>query len=107
TVHSAEHLRQVAAEFATFHWMSRMGLNIVSAIGAFVGFCVLYGGRVVRVTSRGAGRSRRRGRKMSTPVLVLPHHPRPTLPGRALGGPLEEAYGERGTMILSQSEVPT
>src|SRR5699024_12526718 len=54
TVHSAEHLRQVAAEFATFHWMSRMGLNIVSAIGAFVGFCVLYGGRVVRVTSRGA-----------------------------------------------------
>ncbi|HJB09491.1 MAG TPA: hypothetical protein H9786_02995 [Candidatus Brachybacterium merdavium] len=54
TVHSAEHLRQVAAEFATFHWMSRMGLNTVSAIGAFVGFCVLYGGRVVRVTSRGA-----------------------------------------------------
>lgn len=54
TVHSAEHLRQVAAEFATFHWMSRMGLNTVSAIGAFVGFCVLHGGRVVRVTSRGA-----------------------------------------------------
>ncbi len=54
TVHSAEHLRQVAAEFATFHWMSRMGLNTVSAIGAFVGFCVLYGGRVVRVTGRGA-----------------------------------------------------
>lgn len=44
---------------------------------------------------------------MSTPVFVLTHHPRPTLPGRALGGPLEEAYGERGTMILSQSEVPT
>src|SRR5690625_3430753 len=54
TVHSAEHLRQVAAEFATFHWMSRMGLNTVSAIGAFDGFCVMYGARVVRVTGRGA-----------------------------------------------------
>lgn len=50
-VHSAEYLRQVATEFETFHWMSRMGLNAVAAVTAFIGFLRLYRRRVLSASS--------------------------------------------------------
>jgi hypothetical protein len=40
-VHSAEYLKQVAREFETWHWRSRMGFN-TAAVAAFVGFMRLY-----------------------------------------------------------------
>jgi len=50
-VHSAEHLKQVAREFETWHWRSRMGFNTAAAVAAFVGFLRLYRHRLL---SRGA-----------------------------------------------------
>ncbi|GAA4287626.1 hypothetical protein [Georgenia daeguensis] len=41
-VHSPEYLVQVAREFETWHWRSRMGFNVVAAVGAFVGFLRVY-----------------------------------------------------------------
>ena len=41
-VHSAEYLEQVAREFETWHWRSRMGFNTAAAVCAFVGFLRLY-----------------------------------------------------------------
>ena len=50
-VHSAEYLKQVAREFETWHWRSRMGFNTAAAVAAFVGFLRLYRHRLL---SRGA-----------------------------------------------------
>ena len=41
-VHSHEYLVQVAREFETWHWRSRMGFNVVAVVGAFVGFLRVY-----------------------------------------------------------------
>ena len=41
-VHSAAYLKQVAREFETWHWRSRMGFNALAAASAFVGFLGLY-----------------------------------------------------------------
>jgi hypothetical protein len=46
-VHSAEYLKQVAREFETWHWRSRMGFNAAAAVGAFVGFMRLYRDRIL------------------------------------------------------------
>jgi hypothetical protein len=46
-VHSAEYLRQVAWEFESVHWISRMAFNTVAAVGAFVGFLRLHRDRVL------------------------------------------------------------
>lgn len=47
-VHSAEYLRQVAQEFETWHWLSRMLFNTIAAVSAFVGFLGLHKRRVLR-----------------------------------------------------------
>jgi hypothetical protein len=41
-VHSADYLEQVAREFETWHWRSRLGFNALAAVSAFVGFLRLY-----------------------------------------------------------------
>jgi hypothetical protein len=46
-VHSAEYLKQVAREFETWHWRSRMGFNAAAAVGAFMGFLRLYRHRLL------------------------------------------------------------
>ena len=46
-VHSAGYLKQVAQEFETWHWRSRMGFNAAAALGAFVGFMRLYRHRLL------------------------------------------------------------
>jgi uncharacterized membrane protein len=46
-VHSAEHLKQVAREFETWHWRSRMGFNALASVSAFVGFLRFYRDRLV------------------------------------------------------------
>jgi hypothetical protein len=46
-VHSAEYLEQVAREFETWHWRSRMGFNALAAVGAFVGFLGFYRHRLL------------------------------------------------------------
>jgi hypothetical protein len=46
-VHSAEYLKQVAREFETWHWRSRMGFNALAAVSAFVGFLRFYRRRLV------------------------------------------------------------
>lgn len=46
-VHSAEYLKQVAREFETWHWRSRMGFNALAAVSAFVGFLGLYRHRIL------------------------------------------------------------
>jgi hypothetical protein len=46
-VHSAEYLMQVAREFETWHWRSRMGFNAAAAVAAFVGFLRLYRNRLL------------------------------------------------------------
>jgi hypothetical protein len=46
-VHSAEYLKQVAREFETWHWRSRMGFNALAAVSAFVGFLRFYRHRLV------------------------------------------------------------
>lgn len=46
-VHSEEYLKQVAREFETWHWRSRMGFNALAAIGAFAGFLRLYRHRLL------------------------------------------------------------
>lgn len=53
-VHSPEYLIQVAQEFETWHWRSRMGFNGVAAVAAFVGFLRVYR---ARVTSSAPARS--------------------------------------------------
>ena len=46
-VHSAEHLKQVAWEFETWHWRSRIGFNALAAVSAFVGFLRFYRHRLL------------------------------------------------------------
>ncbi len=46
-VHSAEYLKQVAREFETWHWRSRLGFNALAAVCAFVGFLRFYRHRVL------------------------------------------------------------
>jgi hypothetical protein len=46
-VHSAEYLKQVAREFETWHWRSRMGFNALAAVSAFAGFMRLYRHRLL------------------------------------------------------------
>jgi hypothetical protein len=46
-VHSAEHLKQVAREFETWHWRSRTGFNALAAVSAFVGFLRFYRHRIL------------------------------------------------------------
>jgi hypothetical protein len=46
-VHSAEYLKQVAREFETWHWRSRMGFNALASVSAFVGFLKFYGHRIL------------------------------------------------------------
>jgi hypothetical protein len=54
--HSAEHLKQVAREFETWHWRSRMGFNTLAAVSAFVGFLTFYRHRILsRVAPSGTG----------------------------------------------------
>jgi hypothetical protein len=45
--HSVEYLKQVAREFETWHWRSRMGFNALAAVAAFVGFLRLYRHRIL------------------------------------------------------------
>jgi hypothetical protein len=52
-VHSAEYLEQVAREFETWHWRSRLGFNALAAASIFVGFLRFYGHRLL---SEGAHR---------------------------------------------------
>ncbi len=47
-VHSAEYLVQVAREFETWHWASRMVFNATAAVAAFVAFVRLHRARVLR-----------------------------------------------------------
>lgn len=47
-VHSAEYLVQVAHEFETWHWASRMGFNVVAVVAAFVAFLAVYRAHVAR-----------------------------------------------------------
>ncbi len=42
SVHDPGYLIQVAEEFQTWHWRSRMGFNTVAAIAAFAGFLGVY-----------------------------------------------------------------
>jgi hypothetical protein len=46
-VHSAEYLKQVAREFETWHWRSRMGFNALAAVTTFVGFLRIYRHRLL------------------------------------------------------------
>jgi hypothetical protein len=46
-VHSAEYLKQVAREFETWHWRSRLGFNALGAVFAFVGFLRIYRHRLL------------------------------------------------------------
>jgi hypothetical protein len=46
-VHSAEYLKQVAREFETWHWRSRMGFNTLAAVSAFAGFLGIYRHRLL------------------------------------------------------------
>jgi hypothetical protein len=45
--HSAEYLKQVAREFETWHWRSRLGFNALAAVSAFVGFLRFYRHRLL------------------------------------------------------------
>lgn len=45
-VHSAETLRQTAAEFQALHW-ARLGLNAASAVSIFIGFVAFHRRRVL------------------------------------------------------------
>ncbi|GAA4283936.1 hypothetical protein GCM10022261_14670 [Brevibacterium daeguense] len=46
-VHSAEYLQQVAHEFQTWHWRSRMLFNGIAAVSVFIGFLNLHRNRVL------------------------------------------------------------
>jgi len=46
-VHAAEYLKQVAREFETWHWRSRLGFNALAAVSAFVGFLRFYRHRLL------------------------------------------------------------
>jgi hypothetical protein len=46
-VHSAEYLKQVAREFETWHWRSRMGFNALAAVTTFVGVLRIYRHRLL------------------------------------------------------------
>jgi hypothetical protein len=52
-VHSAEYLKQVAREFETWHWRSRMGFNALAAVSAFVGFLRIYRHRLLCLCAPG------------------------------------------------------
>ena len=52
-VHSAEYLKQVAREFETWHWRSRLGFNALAAVSAFVGFLRIYRDKLVRQCALG------------------------------------------------------
>ena len=55
-VHSAEYLEQVAREFETWHWRSRMGFTTLAAVSAFVGFLGFYRHRILsQVAPSGTG----------------------------------------------------
>lgn len=59
-VHGAEYLTQVARDFETWHWRSRMGFNTVAAVAAFAGFLAVYRSRVLRAAGHplvGSGRT--------------------------------------------------
>ena len=45
-VHSADYLRQVAAEFETWHALSRLIFNTVAAVAAFAAFLNAYANRI-------------------------------------------------------------
>ncbi|MCB7137459.1 DUF1772 domain-containing protein [Cellulosimicrobium marinum] len=54
--HSPEHLADVAREFETWHWLSRMVFNTVAAVAAFVGFLRVDRARfLARAVARGGG----------------------------------------------------
>lgn len=55
-VHSAEHLRQVADEFVTWHARSRMVLNSVAAVAAFTAFVKAYRHRLLGPEATGGHR---------------------------------------------------
>jgi hypothetical protein len=46
-VHSSGYLKEVAREFETWHWRSRMGFNALAAVSAFVGFMRVYRHRML------------------------------------------------------------
>lgn len=48
TVHSAEYLHQIAHQFETWHWRSRMAFNTIAAVSTFIGFLMLYRNRILR-----------------------------------------------------------
>jgi len=50
-VHSAEYLVQVAREFESWHWASRMVFNATAAVGAFVAFLRVHRARVLATTA--------------------------------------------------------
>lgn len=52
-VHSAEHLRQVAAEFTTWHGRSRMVFNTVAAGAAFTACAASYRHRILALAAAG------------------------------------------------------
>ncbi|WP_136519466.1 DUF1772 domain-containing protein [Cellulomonas telluris] len=47
-VHSPEHLVQVAHEFETWHWRSRMVFSTVAAVAAFAAFLAVHRSEVLR-----------------------------------------------------------
>jgi hypothetical protein len=61
-VHSAETLRQTAAEFQTLHW-SRLAFNAVSAAAIFVGFVAFYRQRVLAQVTDERGRTGSLGKR--------------------------------------------
>jgi hypothetical protein len=75
-VHSAETLRQTAAEFQMLHW-SRLALNAVSAVAIFVGFVAVYRQRVLAEAAEAATRETSADRQQRTPDQT-----------RALAGPV-------------------
>jgi hypothetical protein len=47
-VHSADYLIAVAKEFEAWHWRSRMGFNLISAVAAFVAFTGIHRNLVLK-----------------------------------------------------------
>lgn len=57
-VHSVQYLQQVANEFQTWHWRSRMGFNTVSAVAVFTAFLAAYRQRFSGSPAAGLARVR-------------------------------------------------
>lgn len=55
-VHPPEYLVQVAREFETWHWRSRMGFSVLAAVGAFVAYLRMYRARIVGDAATATGR---------------------------------------------------